>query len=466
MPMAMPIALICSLLFGVLVWLLPPLKVLVLMVGIMATVTIIRRPLRGLLLFAVIATFLPYSTVQIGLRTTVSEALILLVWGSVLAQGLFSNLTRTGKLLRTEKLLLALMAFSAFPFLIGQLTVNADGNGPVNWVRWLMNLSVLFLVPRLLDQEKAREQMVIGLLLGTLLLLLLSIPVFLKNGTATAMTPILAGLGYGGIDVLGDSLSALSTRMGSPWMHPNVTGGAMALTLPLAFCFGLTRSGWPRALGLAVAALGAVGLLLSGSRGALLSLLVVLVWMARNRIPYTGRMLMAGFALGTLLLMLYPPLQDRLGTMFSSSDASTSVRFDEYSHFPAAMAMFPFGIGFKVDPPVPGTGLWGISNLWLNFIYKLGVPGMLLFVAVIWSWWRETRLPFKPLTLTRDNAIWLGTGAGVTAALISGVFDHYFSFTQVLIALFWLLLGLNLHEAQRLKRKSAPTDLSPSGSRL
>ncbi|BCQ63757.1 hypothetical protein PBOI14_55070 [Pseudomonas sp. Boi14] len=60
--------------------------------------------------------------------------------------------------------------------------------------------------------------------------------------------------------------------------------------------------------------------------------------------------------------MSYPPLQDRLLTLFTSNDASTSVRVDEYSHFPAAMAMFPFGIGFKVDPPVPGTGLWGFPT--------------------------------------------------------------------------------------------------------
>ncbi len=425
MPIAMPIALLLSLVFGVLVWLLPAVKVLVLLVGIAGIVvgiagivTIIRQPLWGLLLFTVLATFLPYSTVQIGLRTTVSEALILLVWGSVLVQSLFNNLPpkpplrRSSDLkpplLRTERFLVALMLFSAFPFIIGQLTVNAEGNGPVNWVRWLLNLSVLFLVPRLLNTPRAREQAVIGLLLGTLLMLLLSIPVFLKNGTATSMTPILERL------VLGDSLSAMANRMGSPWMHPNVTGGAMALLMPLAFCFGLTRQGWPRMLGFAVAGLGAVA-----------------------------------------LLMFYPPLQDRLLTIFSTNDASTSVRFDEYSHFPQAVAMFPFGIGFKTEPPVPGTGLWGISNLWLNFIYKLGIPGMLLFVTVIWSWWRETRPNQESIRLSADNALWLGTTAGLMAALLSGIFDHYFSFTQVLIALFWLLLGLNLHEARRLKPKAS-----------
>ena len=229
------------------------------------------------------------------------------------------------------------------------------------------------------------------------------------------------------------------------------------MLLPLAFCIGVTRQGTVRTLGLTVAVLAAAGLLFTGSRGALLSLFAVMCWMARKRVPYIGRMLLVAVFLGALLLMLYPPLQERLLGLFSSNDASTAVRFEEYSHFPQAMRMFPLGIGFKVDPPVPGTGLWGISNLWLNYVYKLGIPGMLLFVAVTVSWWQEARLTDDRVVLSPDTALWLGTRAGIMAALLSGFFDHYFSFTTVLIALFWLLLGLNLHEAQRLRKKAQST---------
>lgn len=464
MPLAMPIGVLIALLFGVLVWVLPALKVTAALIGIAAMVTIIRRPLRGLLLFGVLATFLPYATVQIGIRTTVSEALLMLVWASLLAHRLFALYNPPLNLMRTERWLIALMLFSALPFVVGQLTVNAEGNGPINWVRWLFNLSPLFLVPRLLGDEKSREQMTVAMLLGTLLLLLLSIPVYLKNGNSTAIISIIGGLGYSNLDTLNEGLSGFSTRMGTPWTHPNIAGGAMAMLLPLAFCIGVTRRGAVRTLGLAVAVLAAAGLLFTGSRGALLSLLVVMCWMARKRVPYVGRMLMAAVFLGALLLMFYPPLQERLLGLFSSNDASTAVRFDEYSHFPDAMKMFPLGIGFKVDPPVPGTGLWGISNLWLNYIYKLGIPGMLLFIAVTVSWWKEARLNGNAVILNRDTALWLGTRAGVMSALLSGFFDHYFSFTTVLIALFWLLLGLNLHEARRLQSKAQRT-VSDSGER-
>jgi hypothetical protein len=464
MPLAMPIGVLVALLFGVLVWVLPALKVTAALIGIAAMVTIVRRPLRGLLLFGVLATFLPYATVQIGIRTTVSEALLMLVWASLLAHRLFALYNPPLNLMRTERWLIALMLFSALPFVVGQLTVNAEGNGPINWVRWLFNLSPLFLVPRLLGDEKSREQVTIAMLLGTLMLLLLSIPVYLKNGNSTAIISIIGGLGYSNLDTLNEGLSGFSTRMGTPWTHPNIAGGAMAMLLPLAFCIGVTRRGAVRTLGLAVAVLAAAGLLFTGSRGALLSLLVVMCWMARKRVPYVGRMLMAAVFLGALLLMFYPPLQERLLGLFSSNDASTAVRFDEYSHFPDAVKMFPLGIGFKVDPPVPGTGLWGISNLWLNYIYKLGIPGMLLFIAVTVSWWKEARLNGNAVILNRDTALWLGTRAGVMSALLSGFFDHYFSFTTVLIALFWLLLGLNLHEARRLQSKAQRT-VTDSGER-
>lgn len=451
MPLAMPVGVLIALLFGVMVWLLPALKVTAALIGVAAVLTIIRRPLRGLLLFGVLATFLPYATVQIGIRTTVSEALLMLVWASLMAHRLFALYNPPVHLLRTERWLIALMLFSALPFVVGQLMVHVDGNGPINWVRWLFNLSPLFLVPRLLGDVQSREQMAVAILLGTLCMLLLSIPVYLKDGNSTAIISVIGGLGYSNLDTLNQGLLGLSSRMGTPWTHPNIAGGAMAMLLPLAFCIGMTREGVVRHLGLVVAVLALAGLLFTGSRGALVSLALVMCWMARNRIPYVGRMLMAGAIFGALLLMFYPPLQDRFIGLFSSNDASTAIRFEEYSHFTDAMKMFPLGIGFKVDPPVPGTGLWGISNLWLNYIYKLGLVGALVFIGVTVVWWREARLPAHLVTLNRETALWLGTRAGVLAALLSGFFDHYFSFTTVLVALFWLLLGLNLYEARRLQ---------------
>ena len=446
------VAILFGLLFGALALLLSPAKAFLAVVGLAAAVTILRFPFWGLLLFAAVATFMPYSTVNLGIRTTVSEAILALTWGAILWHSFLSRLPQAPCLTRrpTDQMLLWLMLFSAFPFMVGQVITHADSSGLANWLRWLLNLSGVFLAAKLLVDQKHRESLVIALLLGTLAMLVLSIGVFVRTRSGAGIAPILGLFNYANFDMLKFGLEAMSSRMGSPWTHPNAIGGIMALLLPLAFCFGMTEQGWKRALGLGVACLGAAALLLASSRGAMVSLALVLIWMASRRVPYTGRLLMIGAALTIALVMAYPPLQDRLATIFSTNNASTEVRFDEYRMFPQAVAAYPLGIGFKVDPPVPGTGLLGISNLWLNYIYKIGLVGMLLFVAVTVRWWREARPEKGPIRLTKDNALWLGTTAGILSALVSGLFDHYFSFAVVMVALFWLMVGINVLEARRL----------------
>lgn len=448
MSIGLPIALLLGTLFGALLWVLPASKVIILLVGVALTLTLMRKPLWGLLIFAVLATSIPYTTVQIGIRTTISEGVLMLTWVAVFWQGF---LGRNRGLLHwhpVERSLAMLMAYSALPFVVGMLIISAEGNGPVNWIRWLMNLSLLFLVPLLLRTDRDRDQLIVALLLGNLAMLSLSIFMFLKDRDANTMIPILTALKYAHPEAIKDIFSANFQRMASPWVHPNLTGGILALMVPLALLYGWTRPGWRRLLGLAVAVMGVAGLLFSISRGAIVSLVLVLFWLSYKRVPYSGRIIGLGAAFGAALVMFYPPLQERLLSMFSSSNASTEIRFEEYAMFPEAMARYPLGIGFKIDPPVPGSGLLGISNLWLNFIYKIGLPGMALFVLATSLWWRAVRPVGSVPRITQENAIWLGCISGVLAALLTGIFDHYFSFTYVIIALFWLLAGLALQQAR------------------
>ncbi len=351
------VAVVFGLAFGGALLMLSPAKAGAAMVGLAAAVTILRFPFWGLLLFALVATFMPYSTVNVGIRSTVSEAILALTWGAVLWHIFLSRLppAPTLRYRSTERMLLWLMLFTVLPFVVGQVSIKAEASGLSNWLRWLLNLSIVFLAGRLLVERKNRETLVIALLLGTLAMLLMSIAVFIRYRSASGMAPILAMFNYANLDTLKFGLEALSSRMGSPWMHPNATGGIMALLLPLAFCYGVANQGWRRGLGLAVAVLGAAAILLASSRGAMLSLAVVLFWMSLRKVPY-----------------------------------------------------------------------------------------------------REARPEKGPIRLTRDNAIWLGSTGGILAALVSGLFDHYFSFAVVMIGLFWLLVGINLLEARRLFPERQP----------
>lgn len=426
------------------------------MVALLAFLAIMAQPLRGLLLFCLIAPVMPWTTVTLGIRVTVSEAVLALTWLGVAWQWLVGRLPpmRWGP---TERAMLRFMAWSIVPLVAGQFITQSDeGSGPANWGRWLLNLSPLFLVPLLITQTRHRERLVICLLVGFLALIALSLGVFVTSRDARAMIPILSSMAYAHPEALQDIFGSDFTRMASPWVHPNSTGGALLLAVPLAMFYAVAHKTWRRALGLLVALGGTAGIVFSGSRGALISLFVLIVWLAYRRVPHAGRTLVIGGVVSAALLIFYPPAQERMASLLSSHDASTDVRFEEYQHFPNAMAQYPLGTGFKIDPPATGNGVYGISNLWLNQVYKLGLPGGLLFIALTVAWWREVRQFGDVSRITPDRAQHIGAVGALLAALTTGFMDHYFSFTQVLLALFWLTAAIGLQEARQAPMISKP----------
>lgn len=424
-------------------------------VGMLAVVAmalaifILSRPLRGLLLFCLLAPPLPWMTVTLGIRITASEAILGLTWAGVLFHK-FLGQGSLGSRGPTERVMLYFLAWSVVPLLAGQFIPEGDGIGPVNWVRWVLNVSPVFLVPLLAPDARSRQQVLMCLLVGFAALLVISLGFFIKGRDARQMVPFLTALQYARPDAIADIFGADPGRMASPWVHPNSTGGALLLAAPLGLFFGVINPGWRRALGGFVALGSAAGIVFCGSRGALLCLGLFVLWLAFKRTPYAGRGLVLAILLATGFLTAYSPAQQRLASLLSSNDVSTGVRFDEYTHFPSSALKYPLGLGFKAETPAssPEKGVYGISNLWLNYWFKLGLPGMLLFIAVTRAWWREVRIPGDFKQINADNALRIATVGTVLAALATGFIDHYFSFTQVLISLFWLILALGLQYAR------------------
>ncbi len=126
MPLGVPLALLCGSLFGLLLWVLPATKIVLLLAGAVLGLAILRRPLLGLLLFAVVATFLPYSTVSLGIRTTVSEALLMLVWVGIWFQALLGGLPRAPEAPGLPERLVVVLAVSlAAPVALARVPVVA-----------------------------------------------------------------------------------------------------------------------------------------------------------------------------------------------------------------------------------------------------------------------------------------------------------------------------------------------------
>ena len=414
---------------------------------------ILRQPLRGLIMFCVLAPALPWM--KLGSPLPLPETLLMLTWMGVGAQWLSGQLPVRAQG-ATERAMLRLALWSVVPFVAGEFVAEGAGISPLlgvlNWLRWLLNISPVFLLPLLVRDARQREQVVLSLLLGFAALLTIALGFFVVAHDARRLIPLLEALHYPHPEAIADIFSADPTRMGSPWVHPNSTGGALLLAVPMGLFYASIHRSWRRLLGAFVALGGMAGIVFCGSRGALVCLVLFVVWLARRRTRYAAAGLVLALALAASLLLVYAPAQKRFASLFSANDVSTGVRFDEYAHFPANALQHPLGLGFKVETPAssPEKGIYGISNLWLNYCLRLGLPGMVLFIAATLAWWKEVRIQGPFTHIAKDNAMRIATTGTILAALATGFIDHYFSFTQVLIALFWLIFALGLLEARGL----------------
>ncbi len=438
---------IVGLSLGITVLFIPLSKLGILAAAAMLGIVIIRAPFTGLVLFGSLAAFAPYTTIELGVRITISEAVLAFTWlGAALR--LLTGETPSG-FGPTERAVITLMIYSALPFAVGQLMVDAEGSGIANWLRWLLNVSAVLLVAILVRSTKEMYVLLGSVIVGATAMLGMSLYVFAIHRDANAMIPVLEAMRYSHPESVRDIFSGNFTRMGSPWVHPNLLGGFIALILPVTFLLAITTHGTKMRLALIVIIiLEATGVLLSISRGAIASLAIIALWFAGKKVPYAGKVIAASLFAGALLTISYAPLQERLATMFSGSNASTQARLDEYKAFPKAVEKYPLGIGFKVEPPPPGDPeLLGVSNLWLYYAYKLNLFGMLLFAWVSWRWWNEVNIK-SPSSGPGAASLRMGLTGAILAALLTGLFDHYFGFTPVLVALFWMTLGLSLKAAR------------------
>ncbi|WP_058087417.1 O-antigen ligase family protein [Aquabacterium parvum] len=436
-------------LFAALMVLTTPVLTGIALVALASLLFVVSQPKRGFLLFCLLAPALPWMTISLGVRITTSEALLALTWLGVFWHWLTGTLPgiHFGP---TERLVALFLGWTVVPLIVGQFIPEGDGIGPVNWVRYLLNVSPIALLPILAPTPREREQVILCLLLGFALLACISLGFFFAGRDARLMVPFLTKLQYAHPEVIADIFGADPGRMASPWVHPNSTGGAMLLAAPLGLFYGVANVGWRRALGWFVAVTSLAGIVFCGSRGALVAMGVIVIWLAFKRTPYALRGLAIAGVLAAVFVATYPPAQKRFASLFSSNDVSTGVRFEEYKRFPENALRYPLGLGFKADTPAssPEKDVYGISNLWLNYWFKLGLPGMVLFILATRAWWREVRMPGRFERVDRSNAMRIATVGTVLAALSTGFIDHYFSFTQVLIALFWLVFALGLHYAR------------------
>ena len=261
--------------------------------------------------------------------------------------------------------------------------------------------------------------------------------------------------GPGVLRYLNDDPGRLQRATGTA-IDPNSFGGMLALVTALLLPQVISRAPLlARRWSMPMVAVLFLALLATISRGSLLGFAagVAVIGLLRDR-----RLLAAGVAAGVGLLALAFLLPwtaayvDHFVAGFQNQDRATQMRMGEYRDALDLIGRYPvFGVGFG-DPG--DVDLYrGVSSLYLIITETMGLVGLVAFVALLAAVLARLALAWRWVG-EGPRAVLLGCLAGLTAAVVSGVFDHYFFTYPHAFALLWLVVGLGMRTVDLGAQKS------------
>ncbi len=228
-------------------------------------------------------------------------------------------------------------------------------------------------------------------------------------------------------------------------IDPNVLGGFLILVASLTApqVVGPTPL-FPRRWVALFFGLELLALYLTYSRGSLVGLAAGLLVIGLLRY----RKLLVAAAIGAALLLLLPQTQAYVARFIEGiqlQDRATLMRLGEYKDALALISRYPvLGVGFAGSPD---ADLYvGVSNLYLLMAEIMGVVGLAAFLAVIVGYTGSLWRAWRRVTDPGLEALLLGLGGALIAALVGGIFDHYL-FNLVyphMSVMLWSLIGLGM----------------------
>lgn len=351
-----------------------------------------------------------------------------------------------------------LMVLACVSFVLGLSFAGATTSVVRQFVELLLNLFLFFLVINNVRRQKELEQIVTVMILAGFAASLIGIVLyFLPENLTIRLLSTLRVFRYpSGSEVLVhvESNPDLPLRATSTSINPNVLGGMLtmvsALTVPQLlspnplplFRRGLTRWGLNWLVGPVLACLG-LCLLLSYSRGAMVGFAAAVVLLSLLRY----RKVLLLMAAAGLLLLLLPQTQWYIQHFLEGvrgEDLATQMRFGEYKDALILISRYPlFGVGFAGAPQI--DVYIGVSMVYLLVAEQMGLVGLATLLIIIALAIRQIlRTLRRPAVNPRLETVLLGLFGALLAALVTGIFDHYFfniSF-QHAVALFWFCIGL------------------------
>ncbi len=205
----------------------------------------------------------------------------------------------------------------------------------------------------------------------------------------------------------GAAFPEITARIYSTWGNPNIFAGYLDMIILIALGFwNESTDNRPKKIFLASFMLiGVLALILTYSRGAIISLAVVF---AIYGIMRDRRLLVAALCVGVGLILFDTTLAARFIGSLHGYDSSSALRFALWDSTLTMIADHPiFGIGwgayFKVYPEYdyfvqnPDVVIYHAHNLYLNYAAEIGVIGA---AAFCWFLFGTIKLAFNQTSLT------------------------------------------------------------------
>lgn len=321
-----------------------------------------------------------------------------------------------------------------------------------NYVKFVLAILFFFTVVNCIrTHTQARLFLQVVIICGGLAALVGLFLYMLNDQTTLRVLVALGRIGYPTsgrvVRYVEDDPGGLERAIGTS-VDPNSFGGMLALVAALAGAqLFAARPVLRREKLVSIMALLVITILLTFSRAALMGLIVAAMYLATVRYRRLWWAMIGGGILVAIVLVglgMAEEFAQRLTDGVQFRDQAQQMRLAEYRNAVNIIARYPlFGIGFGAAPDIDLVA--GVSSIYLAIAQRLGLLGLAAFIGIMVAWFVHTWRSLHQMSAERLPWV-LGTQAGLVAALVVGLADHYFFNIEFshMVALFWGCAGLGM----------------------
>jgi polysaccharide biosynthesis protein PslJ len=426
----------------------PPIAAAAILPGLLGVAILLVMPRVGLFGFVALVTLLPFAVVPVrfGIQLTALDVVL-----ACLLIGWIARASQLGERVELPPAGIALLVFCAIS--VASFVFSAPYAYTPELLRRFLKLllSTLFFVVtfNLVREAESLVKHIRALIVCGVLAAVVGLALYLQSPDGqVSLLSRLQILGYpGGREILrflpgpNDTYTDILRATGTS-IDPNVFAGMLLIVAAVMLGQLFARKPvFPRAALAPAIVLVLACLIATHSRATWLGIVVALGWMATLR--YRKAWILG--ALGAVAVVMTPfgrGLIARVISGFEARDKASALRLSEYRNAFEIIQAYPIlGIGFGASPRL---GLFpGVSSQYLLVAQQTGLLGFAAYLVAIASVLVPS-LRFSATSGRDPRGLVISLQSAFIAALVSGLFDHYWAnhaFPHA-VALFWYVAAL------------------------